>query len=106
MKVLGYILAFFVLYLGIKFYWTLGKIVLGRELRGLESLPARPPDGLSKEVWVSRELGKIEQVIAEAELQAEHDWRIEHGEHEGCKKCIIGYSKVVEKRLTPHSDTC
>lgn len=57
--------------------------------RAVKQVKARsgPPPGMNKEVWVSRELGKIENIIAEAELEAEHQWRIENDEHDDCAKC-------------------
>lgn len=48
---------------------------------------AGPPNGMSKEAWISQELTKLPDIIAKAELEAEHEWRIENGEHEGCPKC-------------------
>jgi hypothetical protein len=62
--------------------WIIAKMLwpVAKPLSTVPSKPLTPPNGMSKEAWISKELAKLPDVIREAEIQAEEDWRKEHGE--------------------------
>jgi hypothetical protein len=78
--------------------WIIAKM-LWPVAKPLSTAPRKPilgpPDGMNKEAWVIRELTKLPEIIAQAELEAEHQWRVENDEHDECSKCAA--KKVAER---------